>query len=409
MAPGFQIEHPCPQCGAPVVLEETDRLIRCDFCRVQSYLTSRSAFHYLLPHRTIDRDLIYFPYIRLRGTLFSCVANGLKHRLIDVSMAGQSNHHFPPSVGVRAQTQKLRFAVSGTPGKFLPSQLAITDAHQAAIDRFGTRDTQKTFHEDLIGETTSVIYAPFYIKGKVFDAIVERAVSRVLPDGFEGELGSTRESSWDIGFVPSVCPRCGWDLNGERDSLALLCGNCHTAWHATDSALESLSAAVMPADFEAGMHLPFWRIRAQVSGIELATYADLVRVANMPRVEQPGWNNQQIHFWTPAFKVRPRSFLRLSSTLTLNQPADEVVPGIPAGTVYPVTLPASEAVESIKVLLANILRPRDQMYPQLPNIQVRATDQALVFLPFVEGHHEMQHPTYQLNIPKAVLRHAAHL
>ncbi len=409
MTPGFQIEHPCPQCGAPVVLEETDRLIQCGFCRVKSYLTSRSVFHYLLPHRTIYRDLIYFPYVRLRGTLFSCVPTGLKHRLIDVSMAGQANHHFPPSVGVRAQTQKLRFAVSGTPGKFLPSQLAVSDAHQAALDRFGTGDTQKTFHEDLIGETMSVIYAPFFINGKVFDAIVERAVSRVLPDGFESELGSTEDSSWDVKFVPSVCPQCGWDLDGERDSLALLCGNCNTAWRSTDSSLEKLSVAVMPADFDAAAHLPFWRIRARVSGIELATYADLAKAANMPRVEQPGWKTQEIFFWTPAFKVRPRSYLRLSSTLTLNQPTDEAAPGVPTGPIYPVTLPASEAVESIKVLLANILRPRDQMYPLLPKIQVEAAEQALVFLPFSEGHHEMQHTAYRLTIPKAVLRHAAHL
>ncbi|MCK7515939.1 MAG: hypothetical protein MZV70_76205 [Desulfobacterales bacterium] len=66
--PSFQIEHQCPQCGAPANLEETDRLFACPFCRVKSFLLTRDYFRYVLPAKNpAGKELVYFPYWRFKG------------------------------------------------------------------------------------------------------------------------------------------------------------------------------------------------------------------------------------------------------------------------------------------------------------------------------------------------------
>ena len=117
------IEHQCPQCGAPATLEETDHLFTCEFCRVKSYLLSR-VFRYILPHPAREnKEVVYFPYWRFKGMLFSCVSNGVKHRIVDVSHQAIESQHFPVSVGLRSQTMKLRFVSPETEGRFLQTSL----------------------------------------------------------------------------------------------------------------------------------------------------------------------------------------------------------------------------------------------------------------------------------------------
>ena len=45
----WQIEQGCPQCGAPVTLDETDRLLACPFCRTRLYLVPEGHFRYHIP------------------------------------------------------------------------------------------------------------------------------------------------------------------------------------------------------------------------------------------------------------------------------------------------------------------------------------------------------------------------
>ncbi len=454
MAAGYQIEHQCPQCGAPIVLEETDRLIRCPYCRVSSYLTAPRMFRYVLPHRVIDRDLVYFPYYRFRGTLFMCAKRGVDFRLIDASIPAQASSYFPPSVGVRAQTQKLRFAVSGIPGKFLPMTLASGVVPETVYKRFGPANPHGILHQEFVGETMSVIYAPFYIYGKLFDGITERAVSRMLPETFEDELEGSESSSWDAHFLATVCPGCGWDLDGERDSLVLMCRNCNTAWQSGADTLESVPVAHVPArnrpsgnlagtrtstdakttagastpsstgfstgantpsstGFSTGasatMYLPFWEITADIQGVELKNDRDLVRLANLAKVLPADTPSRPIRFWAPAFKVRPKLFLRLARTLTLTQVYAATKEGLPSGRTYPVTLRAVEGVDTIKIMMASFLKPVDRLPELLPGVRVRSLKSQLMYMPFSEGHHEWKNPELHLTIPKAVLRHASNL
>ncbi|MCK7511673.1 MAG: hypothetical protein MZV70_51585 [Desulfobacterales bacterium] len=75
-----------------------------------------------------------------------------------------------------------------------------------------------------------------------------------------------------------------------------------------------------PAD--AGVYFPFWQITCDLSAIDLKSYADLARIANLPKVVDRTAGLKEFRFWTPAFKVRAQVFMRLAESLTLLQAQD---------------------------------------------------------------------------------------
>ena len=150
-------------------------------------------------------------------------------------------------------------------------------------------------------------------------------------------------------------------------------------------------------------YLPFWRIRAEFSGLDLNSYADLVKIANLPKAVQSHWHDIAFRFWIPAFKVRPRIFRRLASQFTVVQPQDELIPQLPGAKIHPANLPVEEAIESLKLTLAGFMRPRKTLIEKLPDIKVSAKHFTLIYLPFKEEHHEYIHPDFQVAINKNVM------
>ena len=65
---------------------------------------------------------------------------------------------------------------------------------------------------------------------------------------------------------------------------------------------------------EAILYLPFWRMKPRVEGIHLVSYADLIRLANLPKVINRAFESAPLYFWSPAFKVSPAlSLIRMGS------------------------------------------------------------------------------------------------
>jgi hypothetical protein len=108
-------------------------------------------------------------------------------------------------------------------------------------------------------------------------------------------------------------------------------------------------------------------------------------------------------FWSPAFKVRPKVFLQLASQTTLFQPSKKLISELPTARLYPTTLPIEEAVESLKVILADFMKPRRKLVERLQDIRIDPKSVTLVFMPFKEGHHEFIQTDFQLTINKNVL------
>jgi predicted RNA-binding Zn-ribbon protein involved in translation (DUF1610 family) len=406
----FIIEHQCPQCGAPAELEESDRLFRCGFCRVGSYLTVPGVFRYIIPHHAPSgHELIYFPFWRFKGMLFTCLTRGIENRFVDISHQAIPSMHFPGSVGFRSQTQKLRFATGELEGRFLKPHTTMDAFLKILDDRFLGNLPKPVLHHAHIGETLSLLYAPYYVKEKIVDAVLNEPLNFGTLDTVNPLLEKSEPPTWPITFIPTLCPSCGWDMEGQRDALVLNCGNCQRLWRVKQGQLQEITAAHAPSNDDDHLYMPFWRIQADVSIIDLNSYADLIKVANLPKVAQPGWDQLPFYFWSPAFKVRPQNLLTFATNLTVNQPTDTFTPGPPKGRLQGVNMPLQEAAESLKLLLAGLIRPRERMIETIADIHITPRRFLLVYLPFREGHHEFIHDGLKLAINKNLLVHAANL
>ncbi len=406
------IEYQCPQCGAPATLEETDHLVTCGFCRVTSYLLSR-VYRYVLPHKAGEgREILYVPYWRFKGMRFICTEKGVSHRIVDVSLRGVESPHIPVSLGLRSQTQKLRFLTPSAPGRFLRSDITYSDMLERIQGRFGRGGASSLFLQEFIGETLSIIYAPFYsVNGRLYDAVLDRPSPRSGSDEADLEGRPGGRPAWELQFVPAQCPECGWDLEGERDSFALCCRNCQSVWHAGKKRFTRLPFATLrdAAPSSSTLHLPFYRIRPRVTGLPLNSRADLVRLANLPKAVREPMESEPFHFWAPAFKVRPEDFMRMSLRVTLGQPTADGEPRLPAAGLYPVTLPVTEAVESLKLNLASFMKPRGTLYPRLPDITVEPTEIVLMYVPFQVNANEVLYPPCHLRIHRKILAYGRQL
>jgi len=68
----FKIEQQCPQCGAPIILDEADRILSCKFCRTRIYLATEDFFRfYLPPAEGIPENIYFIPYWRIKGLSFT--------------------------------------------------------------------------------------------------------------------------------------------------------------------------------------------------------------------------------------------------------------------------------------------------------------------------------------------------
>ncbi|MCP4744817.1 MAG: hypothetical protein GY874_01555 [Desulfobacteraceae bacterium] len=406
----FIIEHQCPQCGAPAQLEETDRLFRCTFCRAGSYLTAPDYMRHLIPPKApAGKNLFFIPYWRFKGMFFTCLSHKMEKRFIDVSRQAVSSKHFPLSMGFRGQTQKLRFAVTQEDGIFIKPQITADCFLQSLDEYFNSRIAKPILHHAHIGETLSLLYAPFYLDNKLYDAVLNKPVSAVSQNELTCLIDDIEKADWPLNFIATLCPQCGWDLIGERDSLALTCGNCETAWWEKQGRLTRIEAAHVAGSDENTMHMPFWRIRANVSHIDLNTYTDLVKTANLAKAPQPGWDKIPFYFWSPAFKVRPQSLLTFATQVTLTQPVENLETGPPKGRLQPVTMPFQEAVETLKPMVSSFLRPRERISEIIPQLTIEPRKMLLVYLPFREGHHEFIHEKFKLAINKNILAHSKNL
>ncbi len=385
-------------------MEETDRLFACEFCRVKSYLVAEDVFRYMLPGNTPQsKNLIYFPYWRFKGMWFACDGTGVQHKFVDVSRQAVASPFFPASLGLRSQALKLKFVTPETAGRFLQPTQSFAQAAQNFEDRLDKNSARPALPHAHIGETISLIYAPFYIENGIYDAVLNRPTPASLTEDFDVDQLPAESPNWRIHFISTLCPSCGWDLEGKRDSLVLLCKNCVSAWYPIGKKLKKIRFGRYLASDNASIYLPFWRIEPEISGIKLNNYADLIKMANIPKVIQPGWEGIGFRFWVPAFKVRPKIFLQLSKNMTLAQLHHELNGELPEHRHHPITLPIAEAVESLKVNIASFVKPKNTLAEIFHEIGITTKSYVLVYVPFLEKHHEFIQPDMQFAINKNIL------
>ena len=134
-------------------------------------------------------------------------------------------------------------------------------------------------------------------------------------------------------------------MEGEHDSLIMNCYNCNSCWAEKNGKFVPVPYTLLTPEGENALHLPFWRISVESSGIKMQTLADFLRSTNQPVVANWKHEEQDLEFWIPAMKLRPKIFLKLSKSATLSQlkfPHGEKVlqkPLFPVALLLPSPLP----------------------------------------------------------------------
>jgi hypothetical protein len=320
---------------------------------------------------------------------FFCKDDQLGHRVIDVSSLALRHTLLPHSLGVRPQALKLRLITPEMKGTFfnphVPLETIIQNIGMQLYPLNGSVSIGPFAYKAFIGETASLIYSPIFIhQYMAHDGILGKSLASIPKDFGEGLLSFGQQKDWQIKFVSTLCPHCGWDLLGERDSVALFCRNCISAWEASQIGLEELNFGIIPSKEDNVLYLPFWRMNVHIEGLKIRSYADLIKVANVPKVMKEEEEGSDLYFWSPAFKVLPELFLRL--------------------TQYPVTLPVSEAVESIKITIANLAIGKKMIFPKLNEINIHLNESLLVYLPFTSSGIDFIDPHTHLCIHKNYLK-----
>jgi hypothetical protein len=339
---------------------------------------------------------------------FFCGANQIGHKLIDLSYLASHHTFLPHSLGVKPQVLKLRFISPDMEGRFFGSSVPLKTVMGTIEKQFhsvgGNAAPYPVLFEAFIGDTTSLIYFPIFIKGQTFhDGILGEPVARIPEEFVDDLLSFSQQKDWRIKFVSTLCPNCGWDLLGERDSVVLFCKNCDSVWEASQMRLEKVDFGMIPSEEPPAAYLPFWMMKARIEELKIRSYADLLRVANVPKVMRKEWEELDLSFWAPAFKVPPQIFMGLTGRMTVSQPRVPFEQCLPKASLYPVTLPVSEAVESIKVTIAHIVTDKQGIFPRLSEVSVQLDKFFLVYLPFHLSGNEFVHSQTQSCIHKNVL------
>ena len=436
----IKIEQTCPQCGAPIVIHETDRLLTCPYCEVKSFIRANGVFRYYLPPRHGDRrdtPLLYVPYLRFKGSIFVVNEAGIGHKVMDTTQIGVDVPGLPPSLGLRPQAMPVRRLVPQIPGRYLPLTIKARAVLEKAIRltplRLEQRETVRKpvtyeggevvydystkvktveysahghfLHRAFIGETVSLVYLPVAgRKDRLVDGVTGNTLLRLKHPAEILPSATPFKSGWQEKFTATLCPRCGEILEGEGDCLVMTCGNCDTVWALGREKLEPVNWQMVPGDQDTAMYLGFWRITGEIPVLDIRSFADFVRRTNQAMIVRSSWETQKMSFWIPSFKLRPRVFLRVGRNATINQWRLAPASGHVTDSMYPVTLPASEARQSVKVILAATSAARENIFPRLPLIRLEKTATHLVYLPFVDKGHDWYQPQSGITVAKAVLR-----
>ena len=131
--------------------------------------------------------------------------------------------------------------------------------------------------------------------------------------------------------------------------------------------------------------------------------------SNLSKAHHNKWRDIEFSFWSLGFKIQPQTFINLSRAVTLSQSQEKLSDELPGATLSPVTLPLSEAIESLKITLASFVKPQRKFYPKLKDVRIHPKSFLLVYIPFEEKHNELVKPDLGMAIRKNQLAMARNL
>ncbi|HCU68240.1 MAG TPA: hypothetical protein DGF30_03245 [Desulfomicrobium sp.] len=400
------LSHQCPQCGAPVELDETDRIFACPFCQVRLFIHSGGPFRYFLKPRIESPDtLVYVPYWRFRGNAFVLDPQAMRHKILDSSLLAVDIPALPPSLGLRTQAMKLSFVEPTTPGLFLPPTFDNGDFKTRLLKAVpGLAASSGPSLTACVGDVMSLIHLPVFQGKNLVDGLTGKLLGPACIDETRLEKAGSH-----LRFSSTLCPQCGWDLVGERSSLVQTCPHCDTAWEPGPEGGTRVTPHFLQTSEQPALYLPFWNLHFRAKGFRLQTWADLIRLTNLPRALLPWMESTAFSFRVPAFKIRPELFLNLSAQVSLYQPDAPELETLPKTPLHPVTLPQKEAFQAVPVVLGRLAPARKNLFPRIQGGSLQPLEASIEYLPFVDAGHELIQPEMNMAIQKNALYWSATL
>jgi hypothetical protein len=356
-------------------------------------------------------ELLYIPYWRIRGMFFPCLQPKKKERVIDVTFLAARVPGLPLYLGLQSRAFKLRFLSSATKGRFLQSHfplekfLSEVTEEDDAPSHLQDFEIPKPFQRAFIGETIGLVYAPFFIKtGALFDGLGDQLLGQARESDYESIPSLGQENFRQVLFLPVICPFCGADLKGEKDTQVLLCRNCDRVWDYRLGELKQIDFKILKGSGEKSQtfYLPFWRIRTRISGWP----GQIPRPLSRPRLnseQSPDGESEGGNlYWLPAFKISPSLFLTVSKAASFRQPPAPVyLDTLLQGQYYPVTLPWDQAAEGLKAVIADFIKNRP--LSRLSPIKIEPADHLLIYIPFHIQGNELVQEGMSLGISRTAL------
>jgi predicted RNA-binding Zn-ribbon protein involved in translation (DUF1610 family) len=312
-----------------VLLGESDRLLRCAFCKVNLFICGSDAPRRLyLPPRSaaaVEEDLSFIPYWRIKGIHYSRSREGLRHAFLDKTRLAADAPGLARSLGVRPQAVPLHFVTEETRGSFLEPTLPIERVLGEIETDLRDPDEPPPLWTALIGETMSIVYLPVRRNGGLFDAVSGRRIETADRVMDAATLVKKAAAAPSLRFVSTLCPTCGWEMAQAPTSLLLHCPTCGTVWEEAGGRFRRRSVRIGIGGADGDWYLPFWRFASDPA----------LRPSSL---------------WVAAFKVHADHALRLARTFTTTQ-VDSTESPVPRGaTMASINLPPGEGFEAARVL-----------------------------------------------------------
>jgi len=191
--------------------------------------------------------------------------------------------------------------------------------------------------------------------------------------------------------------------------LIVFCDNCHSAWNPSNKNITGVKYSAWEEKRNHVIYLPFWHLKVNVTGLQLETYADLIKLANLPKAPMEKWKLTPFYFCAPAFKIYPALFLRWCKQVTVTPAPENLIADFPAKNIYPVTLPAMEALETAPITLTGLLADKRPLMSKTPPVTFTLEDSSLVLHPFEVRAHELVHTKIGFSINMNALNLSAYL
>jgi hypothetical protein len=384
--------------------------LTCAYCRVSLILLYPGLpRYYLEPYQPapVREEFFYAPYWRTRGMAVSGSLSRGEERFVDMAWPAADLPFLPSELGLSARVFRMCLLSSQKKGKFFKTRISNgeIEPHSVAIETGATVPDKGSSLglERVIAPTASLVYVPIFIRGEqVFDGLGNRPLKLKARVDLEEFPMEEQDPSWLVRFKPALCPYCGSDLQGEKESYVFLCRNCDRAWESHQDGLKKVDFRFLPAGSQPSSYwLPFWKIGNGIKGSFTPGYS-FVPGSTGGRGSEPKPNNET-PLWFPAFKISPSLFITITRAINFRPPPtlrfkEKTFPG----TCHPVTLSEAQALSGMAALGPPFLKT----YPfnRDPSSLKPSGSPLLVYLPFRLQGNEWVQEDISLGINKNALK-----